>query len=100
MAYVQKTSGFFAGVGAGNIADGYALNGMPMPAHPGQLSAAFVGPAAVGAMSAPLYQDFLNTAYAEVATGKLLAGGAYYEESWTLLALIMLTGNFVNYTAL
>jgi len=100
LAYVQKTSGFFAGVGAGNIADGYALNGMPMPAHPGQLSAAFVGPAAVGAMSAPLYQDFLNTAYAEVATGKLLAGGAYYEESWTLLALIMLTGNFVNYTAL
>jgi endoglucanase len=99
LAYVQKTSTFFAGVGAANIADGYALDGMPMPSHPGQGAAAFVGPAAVGAMSAATYQGFLNDAYAQVATGKLLAGGAYYEESWTVMSLLMLTGNFVNYAA-
>jgi endo-1,4-beta-D-glucanase Y len=102
-AYVQKTSAFFAGVGAANIADGYALDGMPMPSHPGQLAAAFVGPAAVGAMSAPAYQSFLDDAYLELAsgvvTGKLLAGGAYYEESWTVMSLLMLTGNFLNYAA-
>jgi endo-1,4-beta-D-glucanase Y len=100
LAYIEKTSAFFAGVGAAHIADGYALNGTPMPAHTGQLAAAFVGPAAVGAMGAAAYQGFLNDAYAEVATGKLLAGGAYYEESWTLMALLMMTGNFLDYTAL
>jgi hypothetical protein len=73
---------------------------MPMPAHSGQLAAAFVGPAAVGAMGAATYQGFLNDAYAEVATGKLLAGGAYYEESWTPMALLMMTGSFLDYTAL
>jgi endo-1,4-beta-D-glucanase Y len=99
-AYVQKTSTFFAGVGASHIADGYALDGTPMPANVGQLAAAFVGPAAVGAMSAPAYQGFLDDAYAEVATGNLEAGGAYYEESWTLLSLLMLTGNFLDYSSL
>jgi endo-1,4-beta-D-glucanase Y len=100
LAYVQKTSTFFAGVGASRIADGYALDGTPMPAHVGQLAAAFVGPAAVGAMSAPAYQAFLDDAYSEVATGTLEAGGAYYEESWTLLSLLMMTGNFVDYSSL
>jgi hypothetical protein len=99
MSYLQKTSAFFEGIGAGSIADGYALDGTPMPSHPGQLAAAFVGPAGVGAMSSPAYQNFLNDAYTEVATGKLLAGGPYYEESWTVLTLLMMTGNFVNYVS-
>jgi endo-1,4-beta-D-glucanase Y len=54
-AYLAKTSAFFSGVGEQNIADGYALNGAPQPQNPGKLSAAFIGPAGVGAMSAPMY---------------------------------------------
>ncbi len=96
-SYVGKTSSFFSGVGAANIADGYALDGTPQPAHAGQLSAAFIGPAAVGAMNGSSYQTFLDSAYGEVATGKLLAGGAYYEESWTVMALLMMSGNFLDY---
>jgi hypothetical protein len=28
----------------------------------------------------------------------LLTGGAYYDESWTVLSLLLLTGNFLDYT--
>jgi len=46
----------------------------------------------------PMFQSFVNQAYTQVATGTLLAGGAYYEESWTAMSLLMMTGNFLNYT--
>jgi endo-1,4-beta-D-glucanase Y len=96
-AYLAKTSAFFTGVGAQNVADGYALDGRPQPQNPGKLSAAFIGPAGVGAMSASTFQPFLDGAYAAVATRGLLAGGLYYEDSWTALSLLMMTGNFLNY---
>jgi endo-1,4-beta-D-glucanase Y len=99
-AYVAKTSSFFAGIGASKVADGYELNGTSKPANPGQGSAAFLGPAAVGAMSDRTYQPFLNEAYAAVATRKLMAGGAYYEDAWTVISLLMMTGNFVDFTEL
>jgi endo-1,4-beta-D-glucanase Y len=97
--YVGLTSGFFSGIGAANIADGYALNGTPEAAHPGMLSAAFIGPAGVGAMSSTAYQPFIDNAYSEVATLKLLAGGTYYEDSWTILSMLMMSANFLDYTA-
>ena len=40
----------------------------------------------------------LDDAYAAVATRMLLAGGTYYEESWTVMSLLMMSGNFVDYT--
>ncbi|MDP9152233.1 MAG: glycosyl hydrolase family 8, partial [Myxococcota bacterium] len=98
-SYVQKTSTFFSAVGVSHIADGYALDGTPRPEHPGQLSAAFVGPAAIGAMSSSVFQSFLDDAYGAVSRLDLLAGGAYYEDSWTVLSLLMMTGNFIDLTA-
>jgi endo-1,4-beta-D-glucanase Y len=97
-AYVALTSSFFGPIGATNIADGYALDGAPQPANPGQLAAAFIGPATVGAMSSASYQAFINAGYASVATGTDFAGGEYYASSWTVMALLMLTGNFLDYT--
>jgi endo-1,4-beta-D-glucanase Y len=97
--YLGLTSAFFSAIGAPNIADGYALNGTPAPANPGMLSAAFIGPAGVGAMSSSVDQPFVNSAYSEVATLQLLAGGAYYEDSWTILSLLMMSANFLDYTA-
>jgi hypothetical protein len=38
-------------------------------------------------------------AYALVATGKLLARSRYYNLSWTVMTLAMLSGNFVEYPA-
>lgn len=98
--YVMKTSSFFAPLRADGIVDGYDLNGTPHPQTPGGHSAAFIGPAAVGAMNDPAYSAFVDDAYQSLANGQLLAGGSYYEESWTVLSLLMMTGNFVDYTAL
>ncbi len=99
-AYVAKTSSFFGAIGARQIVDGYALDGTPQPQNPGKLSAAFIGPAGVGAMSSAAYQSFVNDTYSAVATRTLLAGGTYYEDSWTTLSLLMMTANFIDYTSL
>jgi endo-1,4-beta-D-glucanase Y len=100
--YLGKISSFFSGVGAANIVDGYGLDGTPQPANmnsAGQ-SAAFIGPAGVGAMSAATYQSFVNDAYGLVATDELRIGGAYYEESWTVMSLLMMSANFLNYASI
>jgi len=64
----------------------------PGAASVGNLSAAFVGPAGVGAMSSPTFATLRDDAYASVATLNDLAGSTYYNESWTVLSLIMMTG--------
>jgi endo-1,4-beta-D-glucanase Y len=100
--YLAKISSFFSGVGAANIVDGYGLDGTPQPANMSSAgeSAAFIGPAGVGAMSASSYQSFVNDAYGLVATDKLRIGGAYYEESWTVMSLLMMSANFLNYASI
>jgi endo-1,4-beta-D-glucanase Y len=98
-AYVALTSNFFSAIGAQNIADTYAIDGTPEPQHPGGHSAAFVGTAGVGAMSAPTYSQFVDDAYEGVATRTYLAGGTYYEDSWTTMSLLMMSANFLDYTS-
>jgi hypothetical protein len=92
----------FSGIGAPNIVDGYGLSGAAQAANPGKLSAAFIGPASVGgmggAMATSAYQAFVNAGYAVVATDTAFAGGEYYESSWTVMSLLMLTGNVLDYT--
>jgi endo-1,4-beta-D-glucanase Y len=95
--YVGKTSSFFAPIGAAQIVDGYNLDGSQNSAHSGH-SAAFVGPAAVGAMSVSADQGFVNDAYTLLAQDNAFIGGEYYESSWTVMSLLMLTGNFLDYT--
>ncbi len=94
LAYLEKIGSFYATVGAMNIVDGYDLDGTPHPqfASVGNQSAAFVGTAAVGAMATPAFAQLRDEAYAEVATLTLFAGSTYYNESWTVLSLVMLTG--------
>src|SRR5690606_15978749 len=94
----SKTSGFFSAIGVPNIVDGYDLDGTPRPEFPGGQSAAFIGPAGVGAMFDPSYSSFVQDSYDAVAGLDLLTGGAYYDESWTVLSLLMMTGNFLDYT--
>ena len=67
--YIGKTSTFFSGIGAANIVDGYELDGnKKVQFYPtgsptlAQQSAAFIGPAAVGAMANPTYQTFVDDA--------------------------------------
>jgi endo-1,4-beta-D-glucanase Y len=101
--YLTRVSAFFADVGAEQIVDGYTLRGKPAPdpraAQPNPGSAVFVGAAAVGAMHDPRYRRFIDAAYARVRSGTLLARSRYYNHSWTVLSLLMLTGNLVNFPA-
>jgi endo-1,4-beta-D-glucanase Y len=99
-SYLDKITSFYVGVGVANIVDGYELNGTPKPdkAVGGAQAASFVGPAGVGAMSDVKYQDFLDAAYAAVATLNLNAGTIYYQKSWTALSLLMLTGSLADLT--
>jgi endo-1,4-beta-D-glucanase Y len=99
--YVAKTSGFFSALGAAHIVDGYELNGTPKPQFPdgfGGLSAAFIGPAGVGAMHSPTYQGFVNDVWEMLKLNNMWCGGQYYDESWTIMAMLMLSGNFLDYT--
>jgi len=93
-SYLALISDFYQKKGAANILDGYNLDGTDHAgaATVGNLSAAFVGPAAVGAMSSPMFATLRDEAYASVATLNDLAGSIYYNESWTVLSLIMMTG--------
>ena len=99
-AYLAKTSAFFAALGADRIGDGYLLSGEPYPdpktPQPNPGSAVFVGSAAVGAMHDPRYQAFVDAAYARIRTGELLARSRYYNHCWTVLSLLMLSGNFIE----
>ena len=45
-------------------------------------------------MSAFAFQTFADKAHGAVATRMLLAGGAYDDQSWTVLSLLVMTGNF------
>jgi len=96
--YVGKTSSFFVPIGASSIVDGYGLDGTPQPANSGKLSAAFIGPATVGAMGNSANQAFVDQGYAVLAQDDAFAGGEYYESCWTVMSLLMLTGNFLDYT--
>ncbi len=102
-AYVAKTSQFFSGITVAKMVDGYDLNGNPHAQWQTGASAqiqscAFIGPAGVGAMSSSSYQSFVNDAYGVLITGKALVGGTYYDDSWMVMSLLMMTANFLDYT--
>jgi endo-1,4-beta-D-glucanase Y len=107
-AYLEKITSFYSAIGAANIHDGYDLNGSPRPQYsdgPNEWcseeicqSAAFLGPAGVGAMYDSENQQFLDNIYDRIKDNDQLIGGRYYDESWTVIALLMMTGNFLDYT--
>jgi len=101
LAYMQKITSFFTGVGVDNIVDGYELDGTPRPdfGTNGVGSASFVGPAAVGASYSTANQAFLDQAYMALAGGGLTAGTIYYQISWNALSILTVTGGFFEFPA-
>jgi endo-1,4-beta-D-glucanase Y len=98
LTYLQKISGFYSTVTVEKIVDAYNLDGTPASGASLHL-AAFVGPAGVGAMATSAYSTLRNQAYAAIATPPgLLGGSLYYNESWTVLSLLMMNGRFVDLT--
>lgn len=98
LAYMEKITSFYTGVGVANIVDGYNLDGSPHPDF-GLGPASFVGPAAVGASYSASNQTFIDEAYAALITQQLTAGTIYYQKSWAALSLLMMTGGFYEFPA-
>lgn len=71
----------------GQIRVGYRLDGTPIETG---FTTFFAAPFAVAAMLDPTAQSFLNAGWEAVATGV----EGYYEDSVTLLCLIVMSGNF------
>jgi endo-1,4-beta-D-glucanase Y len=94
-AFSKKLATFFAGIGAANIKDGYKLDGTVSGTYN---NASFVGPAGVGAM-AGAQQKLVDDAYAYVAKVAADTTANYYDSSWAMFSLLMMTGNFVNFSS-
>ncbi len=99
LEYLKKINAFHSAIGAANIVDAYNLDGS---VHEGANLhlAAFVGGAGVGAMATPEHAKLRDEAYSALAAWQTLIGGSiYYNESWSMLSLLMMTGQFVDLTA-
>lgn len=101
-AILGKLTGFFGGIGADQIVDGYELNGTPKPENTspdGVQSALFVGAAGVGAMSTS-NQDFVDSVYGRLVDQPdelMLPRSRYFNLSWKVFTLLMMSGNLFDY---
>jgi endo-1,4-beta-D-glucanase Y len=78
-----------AGNDPANIRSGYELNGTPLPGSD-YFTTFFIAPMGVAAMTDPAQQGWLNAVYDSVYN----THEDYYEDSVTLLCLLVMTGNF------
>jgi endo-1,4-beta-D-glucanase Y len=96
--YLDKVTSFFRGIGVTQIVDGYDLNGMARPENPlPAQSALFLGAAGVGAMNGTANQSFVNEVYSVFLTKELTPPSYYYNLSWQVFSLLMMTGNLYDY---
>jgi hypothetical protein len=65
---------------------------------PGVQSALFVGAAGVGAMSASTHLAFVDATYQLLVTKEMLPRSRYFNLSWQVLSLLLMTGNLYDYT--
>jgi len=92
LAQVQIITHWAETAAAGNpaaIKAGYHLNGDPLPSSH-DFTTFFAAPLGVAAMTEPAHQQWLNEIYDAVRT----AHEDYYEDSVTLLCLLVMTGNY------
>ena len=92
-AYLDKIGAFFTSqLPVSNFGDGYSLTGMKT-SNFGNM--AFIGTAGVAGMAG--FPNLLNEAFTYGATG---TGGntQYYQQSLRLITMLMMSGNFLDYT--
>jgi endoglucanase len=95
LAYLQKVGAYFNGVGAANIGDGYtAPNG---PATSNNHNSAFIGPAGVAGMAG--YPTLLDGAF-NFNVSNPGGNAAYFPQSLRVVTMLMMSGNFLDYTQL
>jgi endo-1,4-beta-D-glucanase Y len=92
-AYLDKVGAFFNGVGAANIGDGY--NPSSGQQTSGNKNMAFIGPAGVAGMAG--WSSLLDGAFNYGATNNG-GDGAYFPQSLRVVTMLMMSGNFVDFT--
>ena len=97
-AYLEKVGAFFAGVGASNIVDGYSLTGTKTGNSP---NLAFIGPAGVAGMSnlsdISTLPALLDGAF-NLTVNPPNGNTAYFPQSLRVLSMLMMSGNFLDYS--
>ena len=94
LEYLQKIAPFFDKIGAPNIVDGYRADGTPIGSV---RNMAFIGPAGIAGMVA--HQKLLDDAF---TFGTTNGGGdqSYYPQSLKVISLLMMSGNFIDFSKL
>ena len=90
-AYLMKIGAFFDGIGAANIGDGYSLTGMATSPNKNM---AFIGPAGVAGMAG--WPKLLDGAFMFGAEN--LGDQNYYPQSLRIVTMLMMSGNFLDYS--
>jgi endo-1,4-beta-D-glucanase Y len=94
--YLTKVTAFFAGKTISGVVNGFPVKGSGATGTSNS-ELAFVGPAAVSAMPATS-EPLLDQGYARARQlSTITLGYNYYNGSWGLWSLMMMTGNFVNF---
>ena len=92
-AYLTKIGTFFDGIGAANIGDGYSTSGGMLSSNKNM---AFIGPAGVAGMAG--YPQLLDDAFSFGAQN--LGDDKYYPQSLKIITMLMMSGNFLDYSRL
>lgn len=90
--YLDLIGSFFNTQGVANIGDGYSLTGTRTSDFPNM---AFIGPAGVAGMAG--YPKLLDDAFTFGATGNGGTSG-YFQQTLRVITMLMMSGNFVDYT--
>lgn len=90
-AYLMKIGAFFNGVGAMNIGDGYAVSGSPKSNNK---NLSFIGPAGVSGMAG--FQKLLDDAF--MLGVQDFGDHSYFPESLRVLSMLMMSGNYTDFT--
>ena len=99
-AFLRKIGGFFAGIGASSIGDGYDLGGQLLSKN---RSMAFIGPAGAAGLVGGDLAGLASDAHAELlvlGAKPTSEGYSYYNASWGVLSLLLMSGNFLDYSQL
>ncbi len=98
LTYLQKIGGFFNGSSgvsgnAANIGDGYSATGTKTSSNPNM---AFIGPVGVAGMAG--YPMLLDSAFNFGVSNPGAGNAAYFPQSLRVVTMLMMSGNFLDYS--